>query len=46
MEQNCGDSKIEFDLYVGKGKLNLLRGQFGKAKEDCLDAIKRKDDDE
>lgn len=46
LEQKCGDPAIEFELYVGKGKLNILRGQFGKAKEDCLEAIKLKDNDE
>lgn len=25
---------------MGRAKLNLLRAQFGKCKEDCLDAMK------
>jgi len=33
-------------LYVGRAKLNLLRAQFGKAKEDCLDAIRYNENDE
>ena len=46
LDQKCGEPELEFDLYIGRGKLNLLRGQFGKAKDDCLDAIKIKDNDE
>ena len=46
LEQKCGDDKLEFDLLLGKAKLNMLRGQFGKSKEDCLEALKRKKTDE
>jgi len=31
---------------MGRAKLNLLIGQFGKCKEDCLEALKIKGDDE
>ena len=36
----------EFELYLGRAKLNILRGQFGKTKEDSLLALKRKKDSE
>lgn len=29
-----------FTLYMGRSKLNLLIGQFGKCKEDALEALK------
>lgn len=35
-----------FTLYMGRAKLNLLIAQFGKCKEDCLEALKIKDNDE
>jgi hypothetical protein len=35
-----------YTLYMGRAKLNLLIGQFGKCKEDALDALKIKPDDE
>jgi tetratricopeptide (TPR) repeat protein len=34
-----------FTLYMGRAKLNLLIGQFGKCKEDALEALKIKPDD-
>ena len=34
-----------FTLYYGRAKLNLLIAQFGKCKEDCLEALKIKDND-
>lgn len=43
IDQKCGDKKIEFELFMGRAKLNLLRAQFGKCKDDCLEALKRKD---
>jgi tetratricopeptide (TPR) repeat protein len=33
-----------FTLYMGRAKLNLLIGQFGKCKEDALEALKIKPD--
>ena len=33
-------------MYLGRAKLNILRGQFGHTKDDCLEAIKRKRNDE
>ena len=35
-----------FTLYMGRAKLNLLIGQFGRCKEDALEALKIKPDDE
>jgi len=35
-----------FTIYMGRAKLNLLIGQFGKCKEDCLEALKIKGEDE
>ena len=35
-----------FTLYMGRAKLNLLIAQFGKCKEDCLEALKIKETDE
>jgi hypothetical protein len=35
-----------FTLYSGRAKLNLLIAQFGHCKEDCLEALKIKDNDE
>ena len=29
-------------MYLGRAKCNILRGQFGKTKEDCLQANKLK----
>jgi len=37
------DPDMLFDLYFGRAKLNLLLAQFGKCKEDCLEALKIKD---
>jgi len=31
---------------MGRAKLNLLIAQFGKCKEDCLDAIKRRENEQ
>ena len=42
LEQQTGDVDNEFELYLGRAKLNILRGQFGKTKDDCLQALKRK----
>ena len=33
-------------MYLGRAKLNILRAQFGKTKDDCLTAMKRKSNDE
>lgn len=35
-----------FTLYMGRSKLNLLIGQFGKCKEDALEALKIKPESE
>lgn len=37
---------MEYDLYLGRAKLNILRNQCGYTKEDCLEAIKRKRNDD
>ena len=42
LEQVTGDKDNEFELYLGRAKLNILRGQFGKTKDDCLKANKCK----
>ena len=42
LEQQTADVNNEFELYLGRAKLNIMRGQFGKTKEDCLQALKRK----
>lgn len=45
LEQKTGDPENEYELYIGRAKLNILRGQFGRTKDDCLSAQKfRKDD--
>ena len=46
IDQKCGDAKIEFDLLMGRAKLNLFRHQFGKCKTDCLDALKIKQNEQ
>ena len=35
-----------FTLYMGRAKLNLLIAQFGKCKEDCLEALKLRPKDD
>mmetsp|Transcript_32917 Transcript_32917/g.50329 ORF Transcript_32917/g.50329 Transcript_32917/m.50329 type:complete len:149 (+) Transcript_32917:345-791(+) len=40
------EPKTRFELYMGRAKLNLLIAQFGKCKEDALEALKFKDTDE
>lgn len=35
-------AKVEFELYMGRAKLNLARHNFGRCKEDCLEALKWK----
>lgn len=42
IEQKCGVTKIEFELYMGRAKLHLARHNFGRCKEDCLEALKWK----
>jgi hypothetical protein len=36
------EPEMLFTLHMGRAKLNLLIAQFGKCKEDCLDALKLK----
>ena len=45
LEQNTGDRENEYELYVGRAKLNILRAQFGYVKDDCLTALKIKKND-
>ena len=45
-DQDCKEPKLLFTLYMGRAKLNLLIAQFGKCKEDCLEALKLKPEDE
>ena len=42
----CKDKELLFTLYMGRAKLNLLIAQFGKCKEDCLDALRINKNDE
>ena len=46
IDAKCGDKDLEYELYMGRAKLNMLRNQCGHCKDDCLEAIKRKDDQE
>ena len=34
------DQGILYEIYIGRAKANILIGQFGKTKEDCLQAKK------
>ena len=34
--------QVMFNLYMGRAKLNLLMGQFGHCKDDCVEALKLK----
>ena len=36
LEQNTGDPDNEYELYLGRAKLNILRNQCGHTKDDCL----------
>lgn len=38
--------QLQFTLYMGRAKLNLLIGQFKDCKDDCLAALKIKSEDE
>ena len=42
IEPEVGDPDLEYDLYLGRAKLNILRNQCGHTKDDCLQALKRK----
>ena len=46
LDQKSGDKRIEFQIYTGRAKLNMLRAQYGHTKDDMLEAIKRNDSDE
>jgi len=46
MDQKCGDKHIEFNLLMGRAKLNLFRHNFGHCKDDCLNALKLKQDEQ
>jgi hypothetical protein len=45
MDQKCGDTQIEFDLLMGRAKLNLFRHNFGHCKDDCLNALRLKEEE-
>lgn len=45
-KQDWKEYQMQFTLYMGRAKLNLLIAQFGRCKEDCLEALKIKDQDE
>jgi len=42
LEQNSADRDLLYYVYIGRAKANILIGQFGKAKEDCLEARKHR----
>jgi len=44
--QEYKEYQLQYQLYWGRAKLNLLIAQFGKCKEDSLEAIKINDTDE
>jgi hypothetical protein len=44
-ETGYKEYQMQFTLYMGRAKLNLLIAQFGKCKEDALEALKIKDTD-
>jgi hypothetical protein len=37
------DKKILFQLLIGRAKTNILIAQFGRVKDDCLEALKIRD---
>lgn len=37
------DAELLYSLYIGRAKANILIGQFGKTREDCLEARKYKE---
>lgn len=41
-ETGYKEYQMTFTLYMGRSKLNLLLAQFGKCKDDCLEALKIK----
>ena len=45
-ETGCTNKELLFVLYLGRAKLNLLIAQFGKCKEDSLEALKINKNDE
>ena len=46
LDQKCSNKELEFQIYTGRAKLNMLRAQYGHTKDDMLEALKRKDTDE
>jgi len=45
-EHNYYDKEVFWTLYMGRAKLNLLIAQFGHCKEDALEALKLKPNDD
>eukprot|EP00347_Sterkiella_histriomuscorum_P012411 403368683 len=43
LEQKHDDKDLLYYLYIGRAKANILIGQFGRTKEDCLEARKYKE---
>lgn len=43
IEQKPTDKDLLYYLLIGRAKANILIGQFGKTKEDCLEAKKYKE---
>jgi tetratricopeptide (TPR) repeat protein len=46
LDQKCGDNKVEFALLMNRAKLNLFRHNFGHCKDDCLQALKIKQNEQ
>jgi tetratricopeptide (TPR) repeat protein len=42
-KKDIKDQGLLYQLYMGRAKTNILIGQFGKTKEDCLEALKYRD---
>ena len=41
-QKDIKDTKLTYQLWMGRAKTNILVGQFGKVKDDCLEALKIK----
>ncbi len=40
IEAKATDKELLYYIYIGRAKANMLSAQFGRAKEDCLEARK------
>jgi hypothetical protein len=46
LDQDYKDPETLWTIYMGRAKLNLLIAQFGRCKEDSIEALKIKPNDE